>query len=54
MSPAIFRVSGTPHVAVIQEFSPKAEAIDAQPCGQSDAPIHDFYLANVRAARRLP
>jgi hypothetical protein len=23
-------------------------------CGQPDAPVRDFYLASVRAARRLP
>ena len=26
----------------------------AQPGGQPDAPIHGFYLSNIRAARRLP
>ncbi len=29
-------------------------AIDAQPGGQPDAPIHGFYLAGANAARRLP
>ena len=27
---------------------------DAQPSGEPDAPIHDFYLASIGAARRLP
>ena len=27
---------------------------DAQPIGEPDAPIHDFYLASIGAARRLP
>jgi hypothetical protein len=29
-------------------------AIDAQPRGQPDAPVHGFYLAGVVSARRLP
>jgi hypothetical protein len=31
-----------------------AAEIDAQPGGQPDAPVHDFCLASVVTARRLP